>query len=164
MAQGTGEKPDFMYIYHLTDDHEADHPVYLIQLDPAANLESALTSAMPEILAGTGLRVPSKPNSAIEWRVRSYAAFVLVSEGQELSEVKFCYDCKEHKHAFKHPKRVAGPGWTAVIYQNKRLKHDGSPLGDSQEPVRWDAIHHRKGGSPLDGKAAHNSSDTNVGP
>jgi hypothetical protein len=153
----------FMYVYDLTGSHGGSHSVYLIQLYTGSCISPQLTAAVQTILAGKdieGLKVPPKPGSSeIEWRVRSYAAFVMTN-AQQLEKVDFSYGGNPHP-GFDFVQEVAGDGWTAQVYENKRMKHDKHPLEGHRETVRWDVAHGIKGEVPI---WSHNSSDTNVGP
>ncbi|HEY0044523.1 MAG TPA: hypothetical protein VGB62_08240 [Allosphingosinicella sp.] len=162
MDEAAKPKAGFMYVYRMTESHTAPTPVYLMQLNAELPVQDQLRAAIPKIKAGHGIEVPPAPDSkGVEWRVASYAAFVMISDTMTLTNMIFeDENYRPHPDAFGEAKVLKGEGWSALIHLNQRKRKGGSPLGNRREVVRWTADHEPKRADLM----AHNSSDTNVGP
>lgn len=164
---GENKKPPpwIMYVHHLPHDHQPQYDVYLFQLAAEKSVAEQLPAAVDAILGGKAVKVPAAPApDGVEWRVPSYAAFVLVSPTRTITTVDFTHEGKPHPHAFKLAGSSEVPGqWSALIFENKR-KDKGEGDLNGREILFWKADH-TMGSARKDTRIlSHTSSDTNVGP
>lgn len=160
-------KPAFMYVHYLTESHQEPFPAYLFQLDDtppddqiATAVELIRSKKVPEVKAGT--------LGKVEWRVYSYAVFVLDYEKAEIISVEFTHlENNGPNRTFDNEKHVASNdgSWSAVYYHNKRKNKVNQDLGPTEcDLVGWKVEHSRKGVVPPERRFDHQSSDPNTGP
>jgi hypothetical protein len=169
--QQAAPQPAFMYLTDLSKkDADQEHPVYLFQLDDALTLDAQIRAAIDALLStAPPLPVIKTRSHGVEWRVRSYAVFVLDIAHGELQAVDFEYRGPDpgrgRNHSFDRGAALAPyRGYSALYYVNKRKRHVGGDLGDrDREPFKWTVQHSAKALPP--GKIlSHEGTGTNTGP
>jgi hypothetical protein len=159
---GTVRKPAFMYVHYLEERHELAYPVYLFQLDDTESIGAQIKTAVTLIRDG---KVPEiKPGSSryVEWRVYSYAVFVLDDEHGHITGVSF-----DHNRTFDHCDTVLADdgSWSSVYYLNKRKNHLGHDLGSTEtDIIDWRTAHHLKDAASPGKMRDHQGTNPNTGP
>lgn len=157
--------PSFMYVHYLTEAHQDRYPVYLFQVDPD-QMDNEIKAAIDAIVGNKAPEVKPGPLGKVEWKVYSYAVFVLNSTRSKIDRVDFHHEGTGHNHTF------GGIGdlpryknCTAVYYLNKRKNKNNHSLGPNEKDiVKWEAFHTPPIHSAAKGIVNHQNSDPNTGP